>query len=59
MYKKNCLFCVNSLSADAPDGPEVLCCFCVPEHKGLECWVDEEDAETCENYNEVYFVEEE
>lgn len=48
-YKRNCLFCTNSLSADAPDGLQVLCCFNVPGHEGSERWVDEE---TCENWKE-------
>jgi hypothetical protein len=51
-YKKNCLFCVNSLSADTPDGSQVLCCFNVPGYEGSERWVDEEYAETCENWKE-------
>jgi hypothetical protein len=49
---RNCLFCVNSLSADAPDGSQVLVCFNVPGHEGSERWVDEEDAKTCTNWKE-------
>jgi len=52
-YKeKNCLFCVNSLSADAPDGSQVLCCFNVAGKEGAECYIYEDEAETCENYKE-------
>lgn len=49
---KNCLFCVNSLSGDAPDGSQALVCFEVPGHEGSERWVNEEDAEDCKNYKE-------
>ena len=52
MCKKNCLFCVNSLSGDAPDGTQALVCFNVPGHDGQERWVDKEEAETCTNYKE-------
>lgn len=46
--KKICLFCVNSLSGDAPDGTEVLVCFECAGHKGkmMIVWEDE----TCENF---------
>lgn len=49
---KNCLFCVNSLSGDAPDGSQGLVCFCVPGHEGSERWVNEDDATSCENFKE-------
>lgn len=52
MCKKNCLFCVNSLSGDAPDGSQVLVCFDVPGFEGREIYVMEEQAQECENYKE-------
>lgn len=48
MKERNCLFCVNSLSADAMDGSQVLVCFECKGHVGQEMQVDEEDC--CENY---------
>jgi len=47
----NCLFCVNSFSADSPaDGSEILVCYDCPGHIGKEMIVDEDDAQTCGNY---------
>ena len=47
-YEKECLFCVNSLSADAPDGTQVLVCFECTGYEGKEVYVNE----VCENYKE-------
>ena len=49
---RNCLFCSNSLSGDAPDGSQVLVCFEVPGFEGREMYVDEEQAQGCENWKE-------
>ena len=47
---KNCLFCVNSLSADAPDGSPQLVCF---EKAGAESELNVVDeTECCKNYKE-------
>lgn len=47
-HEKTCLFCVNSLSGDAPDGTEVLVCFDCAGHKNTMMIVDED--ESCENF---------
>lgn len=52
MCNRNCLFCVNSLSADAIYGSPVLVCLNSPGYEGIEMYVHETDAETCENYKE-------
>ena len=52
MCNKNCLFCVNSLSGDAPDGSQVLVCFMVEGREGAECYIYEDEAERCKNYKE-------
>ena len=45
---KNCLFCVNSLSADAPDGSPQLVCF---EKAGAESELKVVDeTQCCRNY---------
>ena len=46
--EKECLFCVNSLSADAMDGTQVLVCFDCKGYEGKEMQVNE----VCENYKE-------
>lgn len=46
--EKICLFCVNSWSADAPDGSEVLVCFECAGHEGKETYVGE--GESCGNF---------
>jgi hypothetical protein len=43
-----CLFCVNSLSADAADGSMVLVCFECDGNRGKEVIVGED--EYCKNY---------
>lgn len=43
-----CLFCVNSMSADAIDGSEVLVCFDCEGDEGKEMIVD--DDWFCSNY---------
>lgn len=48
MAEMECLFCVNSMSADAPDGTEVLVCFNCKGHEGKEMYVDA----ACDNYKE-------
>ena len=48
MSNRCCLFCVNSLSADAMDGSQVLVCFECAGHENQEMQVDEEDY--CENF---------
>lgn len=48
MKEEICLFCVNSLSADAMDGSQVLVCFDRAGHEGREMQVDED--ETCVNF---------
>ena len=48
IQEKECLFCVNSMSADAPDGTQVLVCFDCKGYEGTEMRVDE----VCENYKE-------
>lgn len=45
-----CLFCRHSLSGDAPDGTQVLVCFCRAGYEGKEMYVDD----ACENYSEAY-----
>ena len=47
---KCCLFCVNSLSADAMDGSQVLVCFECAGREHQEMQVDEEDC--CDNFKE-------
>ena len=47
MDNRICLFCVNSLSGDAPDGSQILVCFDCEGHEGREMIVGEED--TCAN----------
>lgn len=51
MSKKCCLFCVNSLSADAMDGTQVLICCECKGHEGQEMQVEED--EYCDNFKEV------
>lgn len=46
---KYCLFCNHSMSADAPDGSQVLVCFECKGFEGKEIIVGED--ECCENYN--------
>lgn len=46
--KDVCLFCVNSFSADAMDGSQVLVCFDCAGYEGREMQVDED--ETCVNF---------
>jgi len=48
MKYKYCLFCVNSMSADAPDGTQVLVCFDCEGFEGKEMIVGED--ECCNNY---------
>lgn len=48
MDNRLCLFCVNSLSGDAPDGSQILVCFDCEGHEGREMIVGEED--TCANF---------
>lgn len=43
-----CLYCNNSMSADAPDGSQVLVCFDCDGHEGKEMIVGED--EWCANY---------
>lgn len=50
MENKYCLFCVNSMSADAADGSMVLVCFDCKGYEGKEMIVG--DDECCENYKE-------
>jgi len=52
MCKKNCLFCVNSLSSDAIYGSPILVCLNSPGYEGIKMYVHETEAETCENYKE-------
>lgn len=40
--KKMCLFCVNSMTADAMDGSEVLVCFDCEGCEGREMIVDDD-----------------
>ena len=47
---KWCLFCANSMSADAPDGTQVLVCFNCHGMENKEIIVDEDGY--CRNYNE-------
>lgn len=47
--KKMCLYCGHSISADAPDGSQVLVCFDRAGHEGKEMIVG--DDEHCANYN--------
>ena len=49
MTYRCCLFCGNSMSADAMDGTQVLVCFDCAGYEGREMIVDEE--EVCENFN--------
>lgn len=46
--EKWCLFCVNSMSADAMDGSEVLVCFDCEGYEGKEMMVDDDGC--CANY---------
>lgn len=48
MAEKCCLFCVNSLSADAMDGSQVLVCFECAGFEGQDMQVDED--ECCDNF---------
>ena len=48
MEYKMCLFCVNSMSADAIDGSQVLICLDCKGFEGREMIVDED--ECCDNY---------
>ena len=44
-----CLFCNHSMSADAPDGSQVLVCFECEGYEGKEVIVG--DDECCKNYS--------
>ena len=46
-----CLYCNSSMSADAPDGSQVLVCFDCAGHEGKEMIVG--DDECCPNYNGI------
>lgn len=46
---KFCLYCGNSMSADAVDGSQVLVCFSQKGHEHTEMQVD--DLFSCENFN--------
>ena len=49
---RECLFCKHSMSGDAPDGSQVLVCFCCAGYEGKEVQADE----VCENYSEVWHL---
>lgn len=49
---RECLFCKHSMSGDAPDGSQVLVCFCCAGYEGKEVQADE----VCENYSEVWHI---
>ena len=50
MDNRICLFCVNSLSGDAPDGSQILVCFECEGSEGREMIVGEE--ESCSNFKD-------
>lgn len=47
---RECLFCKHSMSGDAPDGSQMLVCFCCAGYEGKEVQADE----VCENYTEAW-----
>lgn len=49
---RECLFCKHSMSCDAPDGSQVLVCFCCAGYEGKEVYPDD----VCENYSEVWHL---
>lgn len=49
LWCKVCLFCDNSMSADAMDGSSVLVCFNMKGHEHTEMQVD--DMFSCKNFN--------